>query len=284
VVGVNVGFLTRDPTTKLAIPAAAAQAFLTQARAEAQRAPPALSSPARPQAPARAPRGATFAQPFLEGKVREAVAGGGTLYVLLKDGSVRAWREGAWTSTRSGRNNADLAVDDQTGDVYVVESDTGHLYRLAEDGWALEGNGRNQRVAASGGRLWVIDAGGKLLLRERGKSWRTGGLGGIEDVKACSSIGILRAGRKIWLHDGDALANDGAALRDDVLDVSCERDHVYAVMQDGTIADFSNGKTIDAATDNVAVFALPGGVMAGTRAGALWYWSREDGGWTRLGP
>lgn len=283
VVGVNVGFLSRDPTTKLAIPGALAQAFLARARQTAvSRAPE--GAPRHAESAGSPPRGAAFAQPFLEGKVREAVAGGGTLYVLLKDGSVRAWREDSWTSTRSGRNNVDLAVDDQTGDVYVVEGGTGHLYRLASDGWALEGDGRNARVAASGGRLWVIDARGSLLLRERGQAWRAGDISGIEDVKACSAIGFLRAGKQIWLHDGEALANEGKALRDDVRDVSCEREHVYAVMQDGTIVDFTAGKKIDAAQDNTAVFALPGGVMASTTAGALWYWSRQDGGWTRLGP
>ena len=280
VVGVNVAIMSRDTTTKLAIPGGAAVAFLERAR----RAP---ASPDRPGSTApsdpHADNARSFIAPFAEGRVREAAAAAGSLYVLLVDGSVRVWRDGTWTTTRSGTNNRDLAVDDQTGAVYVVEEDSGHLYRLGTDGWALEGDGTNRSAAASGGILWTLDPAGSLLVRPAGGAWTRSGLTGIDDVKACGSAAFLRADTTIWAHDGTALANDGEPLRDDVRDLACEREHAYAVMSDGKIVDFSSRRVIDSATDNVAVYALETGVIARTSSGALWYWSREDSGWTRLG-
>jgi S1-C subfamily serine protease len=277
VVGVNVAIMSRDATTKLAIPGRAAVTFLARARK-------ARATPARVAESASRPTNTTaiFVAPFAEGRVREAAAAGGNLYVLLTDGSVRVWKDDAWSSTRSGTNNRDLAVDDQTGAVYVVEEDSGHLYRLGSTGWALEGDGVNRSAAASGGTLWTLDAEGSLMVRPQGGKWNHAGLTGIDDVKACGTGAFLRADTTIWAHDGSALTNEGEPLRTDVRDLACERDHAYAVMSDGKVVDFSTSRVIDSATDNVAVYALETGVIARTSAGTLWYWSREDDGWTRL--
>jgi hypothetical protein len=120
------------------------------------------------------------------------------------------------------------------------------------------------------------------MVRPEGGKWKHAGLTGIDDVKACGTGAFLRADTTIWAHDGSALTNEGEPLRTDVRDLACERDHAYAVMSDGKVVDFSTSRVIDSATDNVAVYALETGVIARTSSGTLWYWSREDDGWTRL--
>jgi hypothetical protein len=276
VLGVNVGMLTTDTSTKLAIPAEIASAYVRAAR------PAAVSAPA-PRAPtAPTPPSAPTAR--TTGLVRDmAVGKDGTIFALLRDGRIiRSVDEGGWVSTNAGNNNADIAADDTTGDVYLVESDTGHLYRYDESTWTRVGDGANRSVAASQGHLWAVFRDGTLFHRAPGDGWRDMGVGAVNDVAACSGLVLVRVNASLYAWADDEWLNDGDPLRTDVKAVACHGEQVYAILDRGNIVDFADSRQIDASTDNVAIYAVPDGLLARTRDDRLWLWMRETGGWTEL--
>lgn len=289
VIGVNVAILRADETTKLAIPSSTALLWLASLRegeqspvAQAQaQASVSVTTPAAQ--PAQVIRH-EIARPFELGLVEEVVVGPqGDSYVLLKNGAIgHLSEEGAWSDTESGTNNADIAVDDETGSMYVVESDTGRLLRYDGDQhWTSLSPSANAQVAASRGQVWALTRDGAVK-RFKGGSWEDLHLTGTEEVLACTGLALLRRGERVWIHDGTELANDGEPVLTGVRQLACFQQRAYGLMTDGSITDLMNEKVVDSSTNNVAIYPTPTGLLALTRPGEIWFFDAASEGWYRL--
>lgn len=255
---------------------------------------PAQSTPAQTENPVLATE---IARPFAQGLVREiGVGSGGGAYVLLAGGEILLLEEERrWVDIRSGRNNGDIAVDDRTGALYAVESDTGRVVRHeggadGESRWSVQMEIPTARAAASGGRLWALTMGGSVWRTDSAGRWADLHISGAEQIWACNGIGLFQRGGEVWAHDGQRLLNQGQPFLSRVASVACYRDSLYVLRDDGSIEDITGSRVIDAGTGtsgpdaNTAIFPIPAGLLALTRGGRLWFYDAEEQAWYELVP
>jgi hypothetical protein len=267
VVGVNVAMLREDQTTKLAIPTVAVLNYLEHW--EQQPIDPAEGRIPRKEAAIQR----ELALPIQKGQVRDlAWTPDGQAWVLDMTGSVSlVGDEGSWETLAVGTSNGAIAVDDLNGELYRVESEEGKVLRLREDEWQRVGSGSFMQVAASSGHLWALSTEGHVFMF-KGEAWEDLGIGGMDEVVACGGQSMLLAGERVWGVDADGgLANDGQPLVTGLTQVTCHRERAYAIRADGSIVDVMSGVVMEDATDNVAIFATPQGVLAQKVSGELWY-------------
>ena len=225
-----------------------------------------------------------IARPFEQKVIREIGIGpDGNAYVLLTTGTVLLLRqETEWVDIQSGTNNRDLSVDDRTGVLYVVESDTGRVVRyIGNNRWEVVGDNKSTQVAASAGHLWSLLQSGKVI-RLDGNVWVDLGLSGTEEIVACDGVAYLRSGTSIWAHDGIKLANQGRPLLEGVHQMVCYQERAYGLMADYSIVDLMAGKILDPNTDNLTLFPAPSGLLAVTRSGGLWFFDANDESWSKV--
>jgi hypothetical protein len=277
VVGVNVAMLRQDESTKLAIPSSVVEVYLRdwptlEQPASASRSPASVAASLRDQ----------LQTPFGRERVRDvAITSEGEAFVLEQSGALsRLSPGGEWKDVQGGLTQ-DIAVDDMTGQLYAVEKQAG-LRRRVENGWeALSGLPGIRQVAASDGVIWAVTEDGSLYFQEE-NTWARVQTSPVEEVVACGGLAILRRGTTIWGAKEGKVAQNGKILASGIRQVSCFRDRAWAIRSDGSIVDLLGQKVVDDADDNVAIFAIPEGLLAVTTANALWFFNDRSQSWSRL--
>ena len=276
VVGVNVAMLREDQTTKLAIPARVVLDYLSHWRERPSRL---VEVREKKQSYGETLRD-LLAEPFGTGRVQDlALTPDGRAYVLSDTGEVfRVTSDGSWEDIGAGSNNADISVDDLTGDLYVVESDRGRiLLRGEESRWRVISEGPFTGVVASAGRVWALDKAGAIHLRV-GEDWSQVDLPPMESMVACGGLAMPFLDGRIWgVNAHGEISNGGKELATGLQAVSCYRNSVYVLQQDGSIMDVREGRLVQSiGRDAVGLYAIPDGLLIhGARGRLTWV---EPGG------
>ncbi len=281
VIGVNVAMLRQDQTTKLAIPAQTVVEYLLHWRDH-----PSLGVGAsRPQAAVGERLRDQLAKPFREGRILDlGLTPDGRAYVMDNKGGVFRVTENGWEDIGAGTNNADLAVDDLTGDLFVVESDQGRVLRRGAEGrWKVVSEGPFTHIAASAGVLWALNEEGEVHTGTE-QGWRRLDIPRMDDLWACGGLALPIAGGQVWGLDKEGeVANNGRALVSGLKSISCYRDRVYALQLDGSVVDVLRGELVpEAGVRNRAVHALPTGLLAWSEEGRLSWVSSDETGSSRV--
>lgn len=278
VVGVNVAMLRQDESTKLAIPSSAVEVYLRDWPSL-----PVPESVAGLEVTAGATVRGQLVTPFGRERVQDvAITPNGEAFVLERGGSLSQLIPGGeWKSVRGGLAH-DIALDDMTGQLYAVGKQSG-LKRRVEEGWEVVGGPDGIRqLAASDGVLWAVTENGSLFFTEKQVWKRVGVFEPVEEVVACGGLAIFRRGTSIWGVKEGKVFQDGQKLASGIRQVSCFRDRAWAIRADGSIVDLLQKKIVDDAEDNVAIFAIPEGLLAVTEAKSLWFFNDRAQSWSRL--
>jgi len=210
-----------------------------------------------------------------------AITPEGEAFVLEQSGALsRLGPGGEWKQVHGGPTR-DIALDDMTGQLYAVEKQAG-LMRRVDGRWEeLSGLAGIQQVAASDGIVWAVTEDGSLFYQGE-QRWTRVQTSPVEEIVACGGLAILRRGTTIWGAKEGKLAEDGQALASGIRQVSCFRDRAWAIRADGSIVDLLGQKIVDDADDNVAIFAIPEGLLAVTTTKSLWFFNDRSQSWSRL--
>jgi hypothetical protein len=277
VVGVNVAMLRQDESTKLAIPSSAVAVYLR----DWPTLPVPESGPGLEVTAGATVRG-QLVTPFGRERVQDvAITPSGEAFVLERGGSLSQLVPGGEWKLVVGGPAHDIALDDMTGQLYAVGKQTG-LKRRVDEGWERVGGLEGIRqLAASDGVLWAVTENGSLFFSKK-QVWERVETTPVEEVVACGGLAIFRRGTSIWgIKEGKVFQN-GQELASGIRQVSCFRDRAWAIRADGSIVDLLGKKIVDDAEDNVAIFAIPEGLLAVTEAKSLWFFNDRAQSWSRL--
>jgi S1-C subfamily serine protease len=277
VVGVNVAMLRQDESTKLAIPSAAVAVYLR----DWQTLPVPESVQGRPSNAGKSLRDQLVTPFGREGVKDVAITPNGEAFVLEKGGSLsQLLPNGEWKPVTGGPAH-DIALDDMTGQLYAVGKQSG-LKRRIDQGWEQVGglDGIRQ-LAASDGVLWAVTENGSLFFSEK-QEWKRIDTNPVEEVVACGGLAIFRRGTRVWGIKEGEVVQGGRQLASGIRQVSCFRDRAWAIRADGSIVDLLDKKIVDDAEDNVAIFAIPEGLLAVTQTKSLWFFNDRSQSWSRL--
>jgi hypothetical protein len=277
VVGVNVAMLRQDESTKLAIPSAAVQVYLRDW--------PSLPVPESAQAQqvilGKSLRDQLVTPFGRQGVKNVAITPNGEAFVLETSGSLsQLLPNGEWKTVPGGASH-DIALDDMTGQLYSVGKQSGLQRRIAEGWEPVEGLEDIRQLAASDGVLWAVTQNGALFFSEK-QVWKRIETPAVEEVVACGGLAIFRRGSRVWGVKEGRVVQDGRQLASGIRQVSCFRDRAWAIRSDGSIVDLLDKKIVDDAEDNVAIFAIPEGLLAVTQAKSLWFFNDRAQSWSRL--